>query len=49
MIIFFIASGVCDGWIPGVKFSSVGVEVFSKVIFGNSKKIHLINNIYSNE
>lgn len=46
---FFIASGVCDGWIPGVKFSSVGVEVFSKVIFGNSKKIRLINNIYSNE
>ena len=46
---FFIASGVCDGWIPGVKFSSEGVEVFSKVIFGNSEKIHLINNKYSNE
>lgn len=46
---FFIASGVCDGWIKGVKFSSEGVEVFSKVIFGNSEKIHLINNKYSNE
>jgi fructose-1,6-bisphosphatase class II len=46
---FFIASGVCDGWIKGVKFSSEGVEVFSKVIFGNSEKIHIINNKYSNE
>ena len=43
---FFIASGVCSGWIPGVKFNGNKAEVTSKIIFGNSKKTQIITNEY---
>ena len=43
---FFIASGVCSGWIPGVKFDGNKAEVTSKIIFGDSKKTQIITNEY---
>ena len=43
---FFIASGVCSGWIPGVKFDGNKAEVTSKIIFGDSSEIQIITNEY---
>lgn len=43
---FFIASGVCSGWIPGVKFDGNKAEVTSKIIFGDSKETQKITNEY---
>ena len=43
---FFIASGVCSGWIPGVKFDGEKAIVTSKIIFGDSKESQIITNEY---
>ena len=43
---FFIASGVCSGWIPGVKFDGNKAEVTSKIIFGDSSETQIITNEY---
>jgi len=43
---FFIASGVCTGWVPGVKFDTDKVTVSSKIIFGGTGEIKLITNEY---
>ena len=43
---FFIASGVCSGWIPGVKFEGNKAEVTSKIIFGDSSETQIIINEY---
>ena len=43
---FFIASGVCSGWIPGVEFDGNKAIVTSKIIFGDSKETQLITNEY---
>ena len=43
---FFIASGVCSGWIPGVKFNGDKAIVTSKIIFGDSKESKIITNEY---
>ena len=42
----FIASGVCSGWIPGVKFDGNKARVTSKIIFGDSKETQIITNEY---
>ena len=44
---FFIASGVCSGWIPGVKFQGNKAIVTSKIIFGDSKESEIVTNEYS--
>ena len=44
---FFIASGVCSGWIPGVKFIEDKAVVTSKIIFGDTGKVKLITNEYN--
>ena len=43
---FFIASGVCSGWIPGVKFDGNKAQVTSKIIFGDSSETQIITNEY---
>ena len=43
---FFIASGVCSGWIPGVKFDGNKAIVTSKIIFGDSIETQIITNEY---
>lgn len=43
---FFVASGVCSGWIPGVKFTNDQAVVTSKIIFGDSKESKIITNKY---
>jgi fructose-1,6-bisphosphatase class II len=43
---FFVASGVCTGWIPGVKFDGNKAIVTSKLIFGDTKKTKIITNEY---
>ena len=45
---FFVASGVCSGWIPGVKFEGEKATVTSKIIFADSKKNLTITNEYIN-
>tara|TARA_Y100000768_G_C23987107_1_gene689596 strand:+ start:2936 stop:3889 length:954 start_codon:yes stop_codon:yes gene_type:complete len=45
---FFVASGVCSGWIPGVKFEGEKATVTSKIIFADSKKNLIITNEYIN-
>ena len=45
---FFVASGVCSGWIPGVKFGGEKATVTSKIIFADSKKDLIITNEYIN-
>ena len=45
---FFIASGVCSGWIPGVKFDGNKAIVTSKIIFGDSKESEIVTNEYIN-
>tara|TARA_B100001057_G_scaffold105180_1_gene102718 strand:- start:1440 stop:2393 length:954 start_codon:yes stop_codon:yes gene_type:complete len=45
---FFVASGVCSGWIPGVKFDGEKAIVTSKIIFGDSNKDLIITNEYVN-
>ena len=44
---FFIASGVCSGWIPGVKFDGNKAIVTSKIIFGDSKESEIVTNEYN--
>ena len=44
---FFIASGVCTGWVPGVKFENDKAVVTSKIIFGNTGDVKLITNEYN--
>ena len=44
---FFIASGVCTGWVPGVKFENDKAIVTSKIIFGGTGKIKIITNEYN--
>lgn len=44
---FFIASGVCSGWVPGVEFSENKAVVTSKIIFGDTGEVKLITNEYS--
>ena len=43
---FFVASGVCSGWIPGVRFTNDQAIVTSKIIFGDSKESKIITNKY---
>ena len=43
---FFVASGVCNGWIPGVKFDGNKAIVTSKLIFGDGKESKIITNEY---
>ena len=43
---FFVASGVCTGWIPGVKFDGNKAVVTSKIIFGDTKESKIITNEY---
>jgi len=43
---FFVASGVCTGWIPGVKFDGNKAIVTSKIIFGDTKDSKTITNEY---
>ena len=43
---FFVASGICTGWLPGVKFENSKATVFSRVIFGKTGESKLITNIY---
>ena len=44
---FFIASGVCTGWVPGVEFAENKAVVTSKIIFGDTGEVKLITNEYS--
>ena len=44
---FFIASGVCTGWVAGVEFAEDKAVVTSKIIFGDSGKVKLITNEYN--
>ena len=44
---FFVASGVCSGWIPGVRFTDEQAIVTSKIIFGDTKKTKIVTNKYS--
>ena len=43
---FFVASGVCSGWLPGVKFHDNKATVSSRVIFGETGESKLITNEY---
>jgi fructose-1,6-bisphosphatase class II len=43
---FFVASGVCTGWIPGVEFDGNKAVVTSKIIFGDSNDSKIITNEY---
>ena len=43
---FFIASGVCTGWVPGVKFEGSKAIVSSKIIFGGTEEVKIITNVY---
>ncbi|MDC0918115.1 fructose-bisphosphatase class II [Candidatus Marinimicrobia bacterium] len=44
---FVIASGVCTGWVPGVKFEEHKAIVTSKIIFGGNREIKVIINEYN--
>lgn len=44
---FFVASGVCSGWLPGVKFHDNKAMVSSRVIFGETGESKLITNEYN--
>ena len=44
---FVIASGVCTGWVPGVKFEEDKAVVTSKIIFGATGEIKVITNEYN--
>ena len=43
---FFVASGICTGWLPGVKFQNSKATVSSRVIFGKNGESKLITNTY---
>ena len=43
---FFVASGICSGWLPGVKFHDNKATVSSRVIFGETGESKLITNEY---
>ena len=43
---FFVASGICSGWLPGVKFHDNKAIVSSRVIFGETGESELITNEY---
>ena len=44
---FFVASGICSGWLPGVKFHDNKAIVSSRVIFGETGESKLISNEYN--
>ena len=44
---FFVASGICSGWLPGVKFHDNKAIVSSRVIFGETGESKLITNEYN--
>ena len=44
---FVIASGVCTGWVPGVKFEEHKAIVTSKIIFGGNREIKVVINEYN--
>ncbi len=46
---FFVASGICSGWLPGVKFNGSTATVSSRVIFGDTGESKLITNEYEVE
>ena len=43
---FFVASGICTGWLPGVKFENSKASVSSMIIFGKTVQSKLITNTY---
>ena len=46
VVAVFVASGICSGWLPGVKFHDNKAIVSSRVIFGETGESKLITNEY---
>jgi len=42
----FIASGVCDGWLPGVQFNADNAKTWSRVIYGETGETDTIETIH---
>jgi fructose-1,6-bisphosphatase class II len=43
----FVATGVCDGWLPGVKFEENIIKTWSKLIYVESGEIKTIKTIHN--
>ena len=42
----FIASGVCDGWLPGVQFNADNAKTWSRIIYGETGEAENIETIH---
>ena len=43
----FVATGVCDGWIPGVQYNGSKAQTWSKVIYVETGKVDTIETIHN--
>ena len=43
----FVATGVCDGWIPGVQYNDDSANTWSRIIFVETGEIKTIESVHS--
>jgi fructose-1,6-bisphosphatase/sedoheptulose 1,7-bisphosphatase-like protein len=43
----FIATGVCDGWLPGVQFNHEDIKTWSRIIYIETGEVKTIETIHS--
>ena len=43
----FVATGVCDGWIPGVQYNDNSVNTWSRIIYVETGEVKTIESVHS--
>ena len=43
----FVATGVCDGWIPGVQYNDNSVSTWSRIIYVETGEVKTIESVHS--
>jgi fructose-1,6-bisphosphatase/sedoheptulose 1,7-bisphosphatase-like protein len=43
----FIATGVCDGWLPGVQYNSEEIKTWSRIIYVETGEVKTIETIHN--
>ena len=43
----FVATGVCDGWIPGVQYNDDSANTWSRIIYVETGEMKTIKSVHS--
>ena len=43
----FVATGVCDGWIPGVQYNDNSINTWSRIIYVETGEVKTIESVHS--